>query len=197
MKKIVLLLAMIMLFFTIYIIRDTYALYESNKNYDVESDIARWIIKVNDLSLKDSSEFTIDKIIYEKSESTLENKISPGMCGYFDIDIDASNSDVSVRYNIKFDKENLKENNIVVKSIKELNDFDLTLSGDDIYTGLITLASDNKVHTIRTTVCWDDNEELNDRDSENGSKPNNKISIPIVVNLTQYLGEEIPVYVKQ
>ena len=52
MKRVLLLISLLMLFFTIYLTMDTYALFESNKNYDVSSDIAKFVIKVNGSELK-------------------------------------------------------------------------------------------------------------------------------------------------
>ena len=42
MKKAILLISILMLFFTIYSIKNTFSLYESEKNILGETDIAKW-----------------------------------------------------------------------------------------------------------------------------------------------------------
>ena len=47
-------------------------------------------------------------------------KIAPGFSGSFKIQIDPQNTDVSVKYDISLDKENLANKNIVIKSIENI-----------------------------------------------------------------------------
>ena len=58
MKKAILLISILMLFFTIYSIKNTFSLYESEKNILSETDIAKWEIKINEnlLNLKTVTE---------------------------------------------------------------------------------------------------------------------------------------------
>ena len=88
MKKAILLISILMLFFTIYSIKNTFSLYESEKNILGETDIAKWEIKINENLLNDSNEFVIDQITYDTSGSVKKNRIAPGTCGYYDIKID-------------------------------------------------------------------------------------------------------------
>lgn len=181
-----------MLFFTLYQIVDTYALFESNKNYEVTKDIAKWIIKVNGNDVTKTDSFVVEQINYDDSEYVIKGKIAPSLKGYFDIVIDAKEAEVSSLYNIVFDFTNLSSS-LKISSIEELNGNNLLLSNIDTYSGVILLSDDNKIHTIRVTLFWENNEDNNEQDSLIGTE-NKVINIPISVNILQYLGEELSIY---
>lgn len=197
MKRVLLLISLLMLFFTIYLTMDTYALFESNKNYDVSSDIAKFVIKVNGSEAK-TEEFVVDSIAYYENEYVIENKIAPLVDGYFDIVIDAEEVEVSLRYDIEFDFSSLSIPGLVISSITELGGNTLVLTDKDTYSGVITLADmDNStVNTVRVSISWQNDEANNEVDSSWGMVADKVISIPVNVKLTQYLGEELPVYVE-
>lgn len=192
MKKSLLFMFFLMLFFTLYQIVDTYALFESNKNYEVTKDIAKWIIKVNGNDVTKTDSFVVEQINYDDSEYVIKGKIAPSLKGYFDIVIDAKEAEVSSLYNIVFDFTNLSSS-LKISSIEELNGNNLLLSNIDTYSGVILLSDDNKIHTIRVTLFWENNEDNNEQDSLIGTE-NKVINIPISVNILQYLGEELSIY---
>lgn len=197
MKRVLLLISLLMLFFTIYLTMDTYALFESNKNYDVSSDIAKFVIKVNGSEAK-TEEFVVDSIAYYENEYVIENKIAPLVDGYFDIVIDAEEVEVSLRYDIEFDFSSLSIPGLVISSITELGGNTLVLTDKDTYSGVITLADmdSSTVNTVRVSISWQNDEANNEVDSSWGMVADKVISIPVNVKLTQYLGGELPVYVE-
>ncbi len=197
MKRVLLLISLLMLFFTIYLTMDTYALFESNKNYDVSSDIAKFVIKVNGSEAK-TEEFVVDSIAYYENEYVIDNKIAPLVDGYFDIVVDAEDVEVSLRYDIEFDFSSLSIPGLVISSITELGGNTLVLTDKDTYSGVITLADmdSSTVNTVRVSISWQNDEANNEVDSSWGMVADKVISIPVNVKLTQYLGEELPVYVE-
>ena len=197
MKRVLLLISLLMLFFTIYLTMDTYALFESNKNYDVSSDIAKFVIKVNGSEAK-TEEFVVDSIAYYENEYVIDNKIAPLVDGYFDIVVDAEDVEVSLRYDIEFDFSSLSIPGLVISSITELGGNTLVLTDKDTYSGVITLADMDRstVTTVRVSISWQNDEANNEVDSSWGMVADKVISIPVNVKLTQYLGEELPVYVE-
>ena len=197
MKRVLLLISLLMLFFTIYLTMDTYALFESNKNYDVSSDIAKFVIKVNGSEAK-TEEFVVDSIAYYENEYVIDNKIAPLVDGYFDIVVDAEDVEVSLRYDIEFDFSSLSIPGLVISSITELGGNTLVLTDKDTYSGVITLADmdSSTVNTVRVYISWQNDEANNEVDSSWGMVADKVISIPVNVKLTQYLGEELPVYVE-
>lgn len=179
---------------TIYLIVDTYSLFESRHLTTTNTSIGKWQILINGAEVDPaSSNFTIDKIIWEDNSFVVDGKVAPGMSGYFDIEIDARTTDVSVRYDVVFDFSNLNRDQFKIESITETGGYTLINTGEDTYTGVLLLEDiqNDEVHTIRVVIAWDNDEDNNDIDSALGSVWNNSIDIPIVVNVEQYLGEEI------
>ena len=87
---------------------------------------------------------------------------------------------------------------MVISSITELGGNTLVLTDKDIYSGVITLADmdSSTVNTVRVSISWQNDEANNEVDSSWGMVADKVISIPVNVKLTQYLGEELSVYVE-
>lgn len=195
MKKFYICLALILVFLTIVIILKTYALFESETGLDVQSNVGKWIILVNntDITGGSNAKFSVDEIIWNPNDDVKSGRIAPGVSGYFDIVIDPTDTDVSVRYDIDFDFSEFENTNIVVSSIEEVNNRTIVKTGPNKYTGVIPLSDikNGVTNTIRVNIKWDNNEDNNEYDSEIGTVSGNVKSIPVFVNVSQYLGENI------
>ena len=99
---------------------------------------------------------------------------------------------------IEFDFSSLSIPGLVISSITELGGNTLVLTDKDTYSGVITLADmdSSTVNTVRVSISWQNDEANNEVDSSWGMVADKVISIPVNVKLTQYLGEELPVYVE-
>ena len=195
MKKIYFCLALVLLIITVFIILKTYGLFETKTELNVQSEVGKWVILVNntDITQQENTKFSVDKIIWDQNDEVKEGKIAPGASGYFDIVIDPTDTDVSVRYDIGFDFSEFENTNITITSIQEINDKKIVKSGDNKYTGIITLdeISAGTTNTIRVNIAWENNEENNEHDSNLSSVPNTILNIPVTINVSQYLGETI------
>lgn len=195
MKKIYFCLALVLLIITVFIILKTYGLFETKTELNVQSEVGKWVILVNntDITQQENTKFSVDKIIWDQNDEVKEGKIAPGASGYFDIVIDPTDTDVSVRYDIGFDFSEFENTNITITSIQEINDKKIVKTGDNKYTGIITLdeISAGTTNTIRVNIAWENNEENNEHDSNLSSVPNTILNIPVTINVSQYLGETI------
>ena len=197
MKKLI-----ILTFFTIlafFLLISTYGVFESILLREVGFDIAAWEVEVNGSKVtNEEKDFTIDDIIWEKSDNVVNGKVAPGIEGYFDIVIDPKDTDVSIKYEIEYDLEHLKNINPAFKitRVEEINDNKLYLTSESTYAGIIKLNDIklNKTHTIRTYIKWEDIEENNENDYILGSS-NILFELPVEVNVIQYLDEEIVEYI--
>lgn len=193
---------LILTFFTIMtfgLLISTYGIFESGLLQGASIKIAAWEVTINDsIITNEDKTFNIDDIIWNNSENVLSGKVAPGMDGYFDILIDPKNTDVSIRYDITYDIEYLNEINTAFKvtKVEEINGNNLVLTDKYTYTGIINLEDIalGKKHTIRTYVKWEDLEENGENDYLVGTT-NTKFEIPININVTQYLAEEITEFV--
>lgn len=195
-KKIFLILIMsLAVLFTVYNIYDTYALLETDEMVSNDINTAKWNIKINDTLLGDTTSFVVDGIKIEENDYTKENKLAPGLTGYFDILIDPTDTDVSIKYTISFDFSNVPEG-IDVLGVAETSGDTLIETDKNTYTNVLTLDDIKKEikNNIRVNFSWNNLEDNNIEDSKLGLIYNNKIEIPVKIEVLQYLGEEIKEY---
>lgn len=200
MKRVCYFLAIVLLIVIIVKIFYTFALLESNTTRVVENGLGSWTILVNDTDVTGSEvEFEIDNIVYEQDNTVVSGRLAPGLGGHFDISIDPTDTEVSVRYDITFDYTELEAlgTTISVASVSELSGKNVIRTGENTYTGVISLSEieDDQVDTIRTTISWVNDETKNTQDTDLGMQDNPTIVIPIQVRLIQYTGELIEEYV--
>lgn len=178
-----------------FIITETYGLFETNNVMIVNSEIGKWNIYINETSATEGT-FVVDSITVMNNEKVKNGKIAPGTSGYFDIVIDPADTDVSIRYDISFDFSLILDS-FFIKKIEEAGGVNLIQTDEFTYTNIIDLASikEGATNTIRVYVEWINNEENNEQDSEVGQTKDNYINIPINILVSQYLGEEIQEYV--
>lgn len=188
----IILLAIIIICAIIY----TYATFKSEFSGDMKINNATWKILVNntDISSQTVKYFTIDALNVDESQGVKPGKLAPGLKGNFNILIDPSNTDVSIKYVIKLDTQYIDDSNIEIISVVETNNNkDLIYTNKNEYTGTILLDDIKKGITdnIQVNVIWEDNDL---KDIEIGEKPNNQIKIPVEIKVSQYLGETIEEY---
>lgn len=100
-KKFRVLLVIIALVITLSLMNNTYSRYVAGSSSDVKIDFAKWQLLVNetDITNQSSSNITFEPVIYPNT-NVAKNKIAPSSSGYFDIEIDPTNVDVSFKYTI-------------------------------------------------------------------------------------------------
>lgn len=207
MRKIWILSALIMLLITLYQINSAYAKYSTEAEGIVEETIGAWIVKVNNTNIATEANvenFTIDALTYNSNDYVLDGKIAPGLLGYFDITIDATEASVAVKYDvtIDFSKLNLSDSIKFTKLVTVTDGIEseegIIQTGESTYTGVVSLddISAGKTNTLRVYLSWeDDGTGINDEeDSILGTTKDIQVSIPVQVKASQYLGEEILEY---
>lgn len=197
-KKIALivLLFIVLLAVIIYAIITAYATFRSEFFGDMKIDNATWKIVVNntDISSQTVKNFTIDKINVNETEGVEDGKLAPGSRGNFNILIDPTETDVSIKYELKLNTEYIDKTNIKIESVKEtLHSNNLIRTAENSYTGIIQLKDiqNDITNNIQINIIWEDN---TDQDMNIGEIPNNQIKIPVELKVSQYLGETIKEY---
>ena len=179
------------------VIQNSYALFETEGIAVVEQKLAKWVITVNDIGVTGSTkEFVVNNFKYTTSEYVNENKLAPGGSCYFDIVIDANDTDVAVKYVIDFDFSLMNNYNFIETEVIDLTNGDVIKTNKNQYTGVIDLEEIKKgqTKTLRVNLTWVNDEENNEKDSELGLDENSEFTIPVNVRLTQYTSEEIVPY---
>lgn len=197
-KVLITILFIILAIILIYEIIATYATFRSEFTGDMKIDNATWRILVNntDISSNAVKQFTIDNINVDESQGVEQGKLAPGLKGYFNILIDPTDTDVSIKYELKIDTTKINATNIKVESVVEtLHGNNLINTDLNTYTGIIKLSDikNNVTNNIQVTLAWaDDGKD----DINVGEIANNKINLPVELKVSQYLGEELQEYNK-
>ena len=201
--KILIFVIFLLLIILIYKLVETYALFYSELNGTVEIENGVWRINVNntEVTTGTSVTFNINNITTSSNAHIMAGKLAPGSSGSFIIEINATNTDVSVKYDIMLDEDLLTNSNFVITNIEEINNTgDLVRTDENTYTGVLSLGDIQGNHRARINVEFEwtdiDGTDENIADLAVGTVYNGQFQIPITVHLIQYLGEEIEEYVE-
>lgn len=191
------LLSMCVIAILVYKIISIYAVFHSNVGAKAEFRNGAWNIDVNGKKITTGvqTDFTIDQITVAEDQHTMPGKISPGLSGNFKIVINPKDTNVSIRYDITLNQDELKSSNVKISSVEEKNNgAKLIKIAENEYTGIITLQDiqKNVIHEIEMNVEWLDDEQNNESDTLLGTnRDKRQFEIPVTFHATQYLGEEI------
>lgn len=196
-RKILYLLFSIFVLLTVYEITKTYGLLETKNKMSVTPTIAKWNVLINGTDIKSGENFVVNSINAGASTDVLNGKLAPGVSGYFDIEIDPTNTDTSIIYNITFDFSQIS-NSFVIDKIEETTTGSLIRTGENTYSKIITIdeIKEDAKNNIRVYIKWENSEENNEVDSQVGLKKDNYINIPVSISVMQYLGEAVEEYIE-
>lgn len=194
--KILFLLIVCIVILLIYKIIDIYALFHSEMNGNVKLENGIWNITVNgkDITKGVNNEFVIDQINTTQNDYVKPGKLAPGLSGSFELAINPEDTNVSIRYDITLNQEELGGSNLSIKSIQETEKgYELIKTAENTYTGIILLdeIKNGAIHKIKMEVEWLDDGLNNENDTELGKDATHQLQIPISFHAIQYLGEEI------
>ncbi|MEE3343062.1 MAG: hypothetical protein VZS44_03120 [Bacilli bacterium] len=175
---------------------NTYALFESNKQITVSSDIAKWHVKVNDTMVTQNTSaantFNLGSISWNSGGHVRPGKAAPGSTGTIEIEIDPTDTQVSFTYEIIINTSSLENDEFKITSVSETNGNQFIRTGEYTYVGIARL-NDNtngEKYNIEIDITWYNNEANNDNDYNLGKKAEIEVDIPISLNITQYTGQE-------
>lgn len=157
-KKFKILLVFISLSLSLCIMSNTYSRYVADTTGNVEVLFAKWQIKINndDITSGEYHNVAIQPTVLE-NEYVAENKVAPSSKGYFDIEIDPSNVDVSFDYSITLRFDNTDIPDLLITEYTTIDSEDVESEkiqlNDNIITGTDADFNSNKL-TIRMYFEW-------------------------------------------
>ena len=168
--KIILLL--LSLTITIGFMNSTYSRYVAGTTGNVEADFAKWQLLVNNNDITDNNTNSISFTpVIEQSEHVRDNVIAPSSKGYFDIEIDPTNVDVSFKYKLSLQIENEEVPDLLMSKYAVLP-FDYEEEDPLTFINIMDNEIENSLYmnntienfkydkfTIRIYFEWFDNEE--------------------------------------
>lgn len=172
----------------------SYSSYESSIDGSVDSKVSGIKLNINgqDVILNSENGVLLDNIILNSSAHTRPGTISPGADGNISFTLDPSGSGVAILYDFTIiDKQTDDDKLLTCTGFKSSNG-NLIRTGENTYTGLITLddINKNKVIDLSLGFIFDD-EEVEGITSDDAPLEN---FISISFHAIQYNGEEIVPY---
>lgn len=163
--RFILIFIFIVSFSFIYLFQTSLAKYRKQISGNVDLQIAKWNIKINDEDVLNKSVLTNNIIpVFEGNEYTKDSVIAPGSKGYCDIIIDATNVDVDFTYElgISIGEENqisdLKTTGYIINPTNNTEDTIIELNGEAIKG---EIAHNTKQTKIRLYFEWYDEDDNN------------------------------------
>lgn len=202
----------------------TYSKYKTVASGNASVDVANWNILVNGCNIANPGEntnvncfsqvtnddgtvtitknFDVEDFDYSNfdNQDVVDNKIAPGSEGKFRINIDPSDTEVSIEYTMYITL--VKENGSIKISRSNPNSTDMTLMEDDGYHGILQYTSDGFIHIddngnrtsvddleFLVNVLWENNEDNNLIDTEIGTSSETPIlGVSVNIVFEQYFG---------
>lgn len=161
-KKLLLLIIGICICFLLFFIVQIYAKYLSSADGNTSLTIANWNIKINDLSIKTNTDISNTIVpVFPGTNHIASNIIAPTAEGYFDLNLDFTDADVSFKYEIQTSPD---ENSLVkdlVTTGYSINDGDKINfeNYNEPITEIVELTDEVRTKKIRIYIMWDDNPE--------------------------------------
>ena len=154
----------------IIVIYNSYSKYVSSVNGNAAIGIARWKIYVNNQDITTNNNLSnVITPVFSGNDNIASGVIAPTAEGYFDMDIDASNTDVSFRYVITTsDNPDSAVSDLIISGYQVDGGARQSLSGQSGVEVSDTIAynSSDKNISLRIYLKWND-------DSENGATMDN------------------------
>lgn len=196
-KEILSAFLIIMLIVTILVINRTYALFESMKEFNINMDIAKWNIAVNNLTVGGNQEdkFLIKNLLLDANSNVVAGKVAPGSKGTFDIEIDFKDTDVSVKCELEIDQERMNDAGLKFNSY-QFSDTSITTTtttnGHMFIVPLSKIKGTGNTGTFKLNVKiafeWINDETRNIQDTIIGtSTVRTKLDIPVKLKFSQYV----------
>lgn len=168
-KKILLLLIGICICMLLFLTVQIYAKYLTTASANSSISIASWNIKVNDLAITSNTDISASIVpVFPGTENIAKDIIAPTAEGYFDLNLDFSDTDVSFEYEIITSvAENSSVQDLVATGYSidggEKIDFE---NYNDPITEIVKLSDSLENRNIRIYIMWDDNVDSQTMDND-------------------------------
>ncbi len=186
-RHFVFILAFLSFVLCIFFIQESYAKYLTSTSEKASMNVARWRILVNNKDIREGS--TANAVIvpvFDGNENIASGIIAPTSEGYFDLVIDATEADVSFKYDINFSvNDDSSVTDLVATKYSINNGNTINLDRDNQSISNTVFYNDNKSPiNIRVYVLWDDGENSSMDNAADTEATKNGKSAKMNVNLS-------------
>ena len=162
MKKWLFVFAFFCLLALVIVVQDTFGLFETNTSGTQKLEVAKWKIYLNGEDISLTNSITLNDFNYTNPEHVEDGYFAPGSSAEYEIEIDASETDVAVDYDIDVDTSSIEEYPNISFQIVDLDTNQV--SNDNHFTGIMNLADTNRKKNLKLLLNWEDDSDydLND-----------------------------------
>ncbi len=202
-KKVKILLLLVSLSLTMGLMSNTYSRYIADTNGEMKMLFAKWQILVNNVDITNGKSSSINLTpVMDENENIKDGTIAPSSKGYFDIEVDPTNVDVSFNYSVDLAVLNEDMPDLMITKYALLDE--TFQEGDEITFKTLTETEKNikgtlnynkqknfKPFTIRVYFEWYDgenNQMTDEDDAEIGKKAtieNTDLKVKATINFEQ------------
>ena len=160
-KKFILLIILILVLALVFFLIQIFAKYLTSASGDTTMNVARWNILVNNISIKNNTDISNTLTpIFPGNENIASNIIAPTAEGYFDLNFDFSDADVSFKYEITTTVDENSSVKDLVTTGYSVDDGE-KITFDEVNSPIqdtILLTDNIETQKIRVYVKWNDDE---------------------------------------
>ena len=185
MKKRLWLIVLFMICITALFVVKTYALFETNGHGKQDLTIGRWLININSTDVTFSESVGLDIFQYDEDAHVREGYIAPGNGGRFLIDLDATDTDVTMKCTIEMNSSELSNHPNMDVNIQSSTKTNL-LNSDKNYMVIINHTDVDRSTQVWYQLDWENNDAYDEEDTKLIGE---EIHINFSIHCEQYLGE--------
>jgi hypothetical protein len=113
---------------TMSLMSNTYSRYVADTTGNLEVQFATWKILVNESDITSGNTTSIELTpVIDENTNIAANKIAPSSTGYFDIEIDPSNTEITFDYNVTLEVLNENMPDLLISEYSIISPFAKTL----------------------------------------------------------------------
>lgn len=137
---------------------NTYARYVSSATGTADISIAKWNITVNDLTVKNNTDLSsVIEPIFPGNDNINPNIIAPTSEGYFELNLDYTEVDVSFDYEISISpNENSPVTDIVISKYAIDDGTPIEMNGNTSIKETILNSDTTRAKKVTVYIIWDD-----------------------------------------
>ncbi len=158
-RKIILILASISACIMLCVLAGTYARYLTAADGTTNISVAKWNIKVNNKSIKNNSDISSAITpIWDSNSNIASGVIAPNATGYFDLNLDFTDADVSCSYKIDVSSTNANVTDLIVTgySINGGTTQAVTNNTSTTISGNYNYSDTTKTQLVKVYIKWND-----------------------------------------
>jgi hypothetical protein len=163
MKRVLWIFALFCLLATIIVVQDAFGLFETNTTTTKDLEVGKWKIYLNgeDISLTES--ITLDDFVYTNPQHVESGYFAPGSSAEFEIEIDASETDVAIDYDILVDASSLDSYPNIEFSIIDMDTNQSSVNNH--FTGTMNLTDASRVKRLKLSIDWENDPDYDENDT--------------------------------